>query len=88
MDNIGELLLDDVGLVGGDLACGTTPWAMRRWGDIILAMETVGGDCDGMVFIYRSFGDVGGWWNKTDKCQMDGGGICGGGVARLFPSGY
>ncbi len=52
VDDVGDLLMDSGGSLFVDLACGTITWVMRSLGDIVLVVDDVGEDEDGMFLLY------------------------------------
>ena len=59
MDDIGDILIHSGVLIVGDPACGTIHWVMGCWEDIVVVLDSVDIDEDGMILFILRLGDVG-----------------------------
>ena len=86
MNDIGELLVYSVGLVVGDLACGTSHWAMGCQAEVILAVDSAGKDEDDMFFVIGDLGMLVVGEMGLPNYPVKGGDSEAGVVVRLSPS--
>lgn len=59
VDDIGDILKNSGELIVGDPACGTIHWVMGCWEDIVVVLDSVDNDEDGMILLILRLGDVG-----------------------------